>query len=155
MFRRVRFSGAISDAAMAFTSLWAIAGIFLASATVRALGRPRPWLMRSAFLLAALVHLATWRALATVRGWFNAGYLAGVKQRAIALHMAPSGSLVPFAGSLLLMMGFTGIVVLPAYFLVSLVLPAVCNSAQIVPGRIATLYGVNTLAFCAGVMAES
>ena len=153
MFRRVRFSGAISDAAMAFTSLWAIAGIFLASATVRALGRPRPWLMRSAFLLAALVHLATWRALATVRGWFNAGYLAGVKQRAIALHMAPSGSLVPFAGSLLLMMGFTGIVVLPAYFLVSLVLPAVCNSAQIVPGRIATLYGVNTLAFCAGVMA--
>ena len=153
MFRRVRFSGAISDAAMAFTSFWAIAGIFLASAFVRALGRIRPWLMRTAFVLAALVHLATWRALATVRGWFNAGYLAGIQERARALHMAPGGTLVPFAGSLLLMLGFTGAIVLPAYFFVSLVLPAVCNTAQATPGRTATLYGLNTLSFCFGILA--
>jgi spermidine synthase len=153
MFRRVRFSGAISEAAMSFTSFWAIAGIFLASTTVRVLGRPRPWLMRSAFLLAALVHFATWRLLPTVRGWFNAGYFAGVRERALALHMTPSATLVPFAGSLLLILGFTGAIVLPTYFLVSLVLPAVCNSAQPVPGKIATLYGMNTLAFCAGILA--
>jgi len=152
MFRRVRFSGAISDAAMAFTSFWAIAGIFLASALVRALGRPRAWVMRGAFLAASLVHLATWRGLATIRGWFNTAYLDGVRQQALALHRTPSSNLVPFAGSLLLMLGFTGVIVLPAYGLVSLVLPGVCNAAQPVPGRVALLYGLNTLMFCAGLL---
>src|SRR5262249_4511567 len=67
MFRRVRFSGSMSDASMAFTSFWAIAAIFLASATVRVLGRPRPKLVALAFTAAFALHLVCWTALHSVR----------------------------------------------------------------------------------------
>lgn len=153
MFRRVRFTGAISDAAMAFTSFWAIVAIFAASWTVRVL-RPSPDRTRLAFLAAGVVHLVTWIELPQVRAWFNEGYVQAMRARAVSHPEVDLNQVVvyPFAGSLLLLLKFTGALVFPAYYLVSLHLPAICNALQTERRSLGLAYGLNTLAFCAGLL---
>jgi hypothetical protein len=154
MFRAVRFAGAISDAAMSFTSFWAIAAIFAASWTVRALGRPRPGVVRFALLGVLLAHLATWRWLPEIRGWFNEWYAGAMAGRAASHPEVDLRTLVvyPFQGSLLVMLGFAGAVVFPAYYLASLLLPTLCNALQGDRRHLGPAYGANTIAFCAGAV---
>jgi hypothetical protein len=152
MFRTVRFAGAITDAAMSFTSFWAITAIFTASWLVRSLGRPRPWLVRTALSGALLAHAVTWLNLPEIRGWFNDRYMAWVAANA---HLDPTvaqATIYPLSASLLLLLFFTGAVVFPAYFLTSLLLPSVCNAAQAQKQHLGMAYGLNTVAFCAGAV---
>ena len=156
MFRCVRFSGSMSDASMAFTSFWAIAAIFLASATVRVLGRPRPKIVALAVTAAFALHLVSWTALHSVRSTFNELYMSQVRSQQIPAGLDPNSITVyPFASSLWLLFGFTCVLVLPAYYCISLVLPTVCNMLQGARRHLGIVYGVNTLAFCAGAIAFS
>ncbi len=152
MFRAVRFAGAITDAAMSFTSFWAIAAIFAASWTVRALGPPRPWLVRSALAGSCLVHAATWIWLTDIRRWFDRRFVDWVTSQA---HLHPdvaNPSIQPLGASLEHLLLFTGVIVFPAYYLASLPLPAVCNASQAQKRHLGGAYGLNTLAFCAGAV---
>jgi spermidine synthase len=149
-FRAVRFAGAITDAAMSFTSFWAIVAIFLASAFVRWLGRPRPWLVRCAVVGALLAHFLVWQHLHEIRGVFNQRYMDFVVSHADVDPGVRDATIYPLSASLLLLLGFTGVVVVPAYFLISLLLPTVCNAIQANGGHLGLAYGLNTLAFCTG-----
>ncbi|MGH7741205.1 MAG: hypothetical protein ACRENS_04210 [Candidatus Eiseniibacteriota bacterium] len=151
MFRANRFAGAISDAAMSFTSLWAVLAIFAASLVVRSLGRPRAFVIRFAIPAALIVYAGTWLQLHAIRGLFNQQFLAWAAQHA-RLHpdLARAASIYPLSGSLWLLLGFTGAVVFPAYGLISLLLPTLCNAAQAGREHIGRAYGLNTLSFCAG-----
>lgn len=152
MFRAVRFAGAITDAAMSFTSFWAIVAIFLASWTVRALGKPKPMLIRVAVIGALLVYAVTWSQLHEIRGWFNNRYMGWLAEQVHHNPLVAELEVFPFSASLLVALGFTGAVVFPAYFMVSLLLPTVCNMVQGKREPIGRAYGVNTLAFCAGAV---
>jgi len=150
MFRAVRFAGAITDAAMSFTSFWAIVAIVAASWTVRALGRPRPVLIQASVIGALLAHAVTWTQLPAIRGWFNQRYMDWVANR---VHLDPSvadATIYPLSASLPLLLGFTGVVVFPAFYCISLLLPTVCNVVQGSRSHLGRAYGLNTLAFCAG-----
>jgi spermidine synthase len=154
MFRCVRFSGSMSDASMAFTSFWAVAAIFMASATVRALGRPRPRIIAFAFAAAFALHLLSWLALHSVRGAFNDLYLNHVRSQPLPPGLDPASiTIYPFASSLWLLFGYTGVLVVPAYYCISLTLPTVCNLLQGDRRHLGIVYGVNTLMFCAGAIA--
>jgi hypothetical protein len=153
MFRAVRFSGAITDAAMSFTSFWAIAAIFLASWTVRALGAPKLWVVRGAAIGALFVYALTWSSLPELRGWFNERYMAYVAEHVGSDPSVANVTIYPLSASLTLLLGFTGAIVFPAYYLISLMLPTVCNAAQAQGQHLGRAYGWNTVAFCLGAMA--
>jgi spermidine synthase len=152
MFRAVRFAGAITDAAMSFTSFWAILAIFLASWTVRALGRPRLAVIRFAVLGSLLAYGATWIFLHTFRGWFNSLYMSHVAANVHSNPAVANMQIYPLSASLLVLLGFTGLIVFPAYYLISLLLPTVCNMIQGRNGHLGFAYGINTLAFCLGAV---
>src|SRR5262249_24964554 len=137
---------------MSFTSFWAIVAIFAASSVVRLLGRPRPALMRFAILGSLLAHLFTWEELSVLRSWFNAQYMDWVAANASRDPDVVNATIFPLSASLPLLLGFTGVVVFPAYFLVSLLLPTTCNAIQAARGHVGRAYGLNTLAFCAGAV---
>jgi len=48
---------------------------------------------------------------------------------------------------------FTGLFVFPAFYLLSLLLPHVCNAVQADKRHLGVIYGANTLAFCLGILA--
>jgi predicted membrane-bound spermidine synthase len=153
MFRAVRFAGAITDAAMSFTSFWAIVAIFAASWTVRALGRPRSWIIAAAPLLALIVYALTWLNLHETRGFFNNVFMARVTAEAgLNADVPVATSAYPLSGSLGLLLAFTGVVVFPAYYVVSLLLPTLCNLVQTRGEHIGRAYGLNTVAFAAGAV---
>jgi spermidine synthase len=154
MFRRIRLAGGNSDVAMSFVSFWAILAIFIASWTVRALRLPRLAVLKVAFAAALVVYAVGWHFVYDVRealaGWYMRSVLAGVPPEAAAA----AGRLQFFAlqGSLPLLLVFVGVFVFPAYFLVSWLLPAVCNRIHGDRRHLGVAYGVNTLAFCAGMV---
>jgi spermidine synthase len=152
MFRAVRFAGAITDAAMSFTAFWAIVAIFLASAAVRALGRPRAFMVRFALLGVLAAHAITWLRWPMIREWFNQRYMAWVAAHAHADPSVAEAIIYPLSASLPLLLAFTGVIVFPAYFMVSLLLPTVCNAAQSRKQHLGLTYGLNTLAFCLGAI---
>lgn len=153
MFRAVRFAGAISDAAMSFTSFWAIVAIFVGAWTVRSLGNPKPLLLRTALLGGGITYAVTWYHLQDVRSWFNQRFIDWASERVQETpDIVHAASVYPFSGSLLLLFAFTGVVVFPAYYLVSLLLPTICNILQGGREHLGRVYGVNTLAFCVGAV---
>src|SRR5262249_12882021 len=152
LFRAVRFAGAITDAAMSLTSFWAITAIVLGSCTVRALGQPRSFVVRGAIPAALAVYALTWRSLATIRGWYNAHYMTWLATHTPQGAIAPGVTVYPFSASLAVLLGFTGVVVFPVYYLLSLLLPTICNALQDRREHLGIVYGLNTLAFCAGAV---
>jgi spermidine synthase len=153
MFRRVRLAGGNSDVAMSFVSFWAIVAIFLASWTVRALRQPHLAVLKAVFAAALVVYALGWYFVYDLRealaGWYVRAALGGMSPAEAA-----AGGLKFFAlqGSLPLLLLFVGVVVFPAYFLVSWLLPAVCNRIHGDRRHLGVAYGINTLAFCAGMV---
>jgi spermidine synthase len=157
MFRRVRLVGATSDVSMSFISLWAILGIFLGSWTVRALA-PRLSHIKIAFAAALAAYALTWRFAFPIRDWLNARYFASLSKLAASGESPPAVGdilLFPLHGSPLIVLAFTGAFVFLTYYLVSLLLPTVCNRLQGSGRHLGAAYGLNTVAFCAGLMAFS
>ncbi len=154
MFRRVRFVGANSDVAMAFVSFWAILAIFLGAWTVRALRDPRLSLVKGAFAAALVLYAAAWRFVYPVRDWLNARYARSVLASLSPDEAGSAATLAffPLHGNLLLLLAFVGIIVFPAYYLVSWLLPVVCNRLHGHRRHLGIAYGMNTLAFCVGMV---
>jgi spermidine synthase len=119
---------------------------------VSALGKPRPIVVRLAILGALVVHAATWHWLPEIREWFNARYAAWLAGHLTAHPELAKATVYPLSGSLPLLLAFTGVVVFPAYYLVSLLLPTVCNAVHGERDHLGRAYGVNTLAFCVGAV---
>lgn len=129
LFKRISFLlGASPGATMTFVSFWAILAIFLASALVRALPGFRLLHIKLGFLFAAAYYLLAWdyREFIVTHNW----------------PVSPFGLLL-----------FTGIYVFPPYFLISLLLPYLCNRAQAQHRHLGLVYGLNTCAFCLGLLA--
>ncbi len=126
MYQRVYFTGLQHSAAMAFVSFWAIVGIFAASFTVRACRGVDLVKIKAAFLWALLVYMLTGRWAYSI------------------LHGLGSSGLPEVLVQLL----YIGILVLPAYYFVALLLPYVCNRMQGNHRHLGLAYGLNTVAFC-------
>ena len=128
LFKRVSFMlGASPGATMSFISFWAILAIFLASTLVNALPQLKMVHIRVSFVLALLYYFLIWR-----------------------YHNVLVQALWPF--SLPGLLRFTGIFVFPPYFLISLLLPWVCNRLQAERLHLGIAYGFNTVAFCVGLL---
>ncbi len=154
MFRRVRFVGANSDVAMAFVSFWAILAIFLGAWTVRALPRARLPLVKGAFAAALVLYAAAWRFAYPIRDRLNARYVRSVLASLSPEEAGSAATLAifPLHGNLPLLLAFVGIIVFPAYYLISWLLPVVCNRLHGDRRHLGVAYGANTLAFCVGLV---
>ena len=132
LFKRISFLIQVSPGAtMSFISFWAILGIFLASVLV----------YRSARLTLAVIKLCFVAALAY--------YLVAWQLRDLIIyptlfHSTPAHLLF-----------FTGIYVFPPFFLISFLLPYTCNLLQTRRQHLGLAYGLNTVAFCVGLIGFS
>jgi len=123
MFRRVRFLGGYSNSAMSFVSFWAILAIFVGSSIIRKLASMQLKHIKIAYTAAFLCYFATWKSLS----------------------MFDETNMVR-------LLSFSGLVVFPSYLLTSLLLPYVCNRLQDRHRHLGLAYGLNTLAFCVGMI---
>ena len=136
LFKRVSFlAGAAPGATMTFVSFWVVLATFLASVAVHRLPMLRLDAIRIAFLAAVGLYFAVWH----YRWW-------------IVLRVESGSSLIWFPSSLVSLFVVTGAFAFLPYFLISLLLPFVCNQIQADRRHLGLAYGVNTLAFCAGLV---
>ena len=151
MYKRIAFVGANTSAAMSLIALWAILAIFLASSLVSVANRLK------------LIHVKLLTGFSLVFyaiAWWNAYqiiYLITKGNHEEAIRSNPDLALNPIWATqswsgLHQVMLFEGVMVLPAYFFVSLLLPYVCNRIQQNRRHLGLAYGLNTLAFCLGVV---
>lgn len=152
MFKRIDFLSSGNSALMALISFWAILAIFLASWTVRVLPAMRFSWIKVAWTVAFLGYLGTWVYRGAIEKGFAvleraSGQAAGGEQQIAAA--AYHGGLLDSLGHSIL---YVGVWVFPAYFCVSLLLPYVCNRIHAQRKHLGLAYGLNTLAFCAGLV---
>ena len=140
MFKRIGFIVVLNPGAtMSFISFWAVLGIFLASTIVRCAQGLRLAHIKVAYGVSALYYLTLWQFSDELT------YLVGDPPGANGVHHFPV--------SLSQLFLYTGIYVLPSYVLVSLLLPYVCNRLQSTGKHLGLAYGLNTMAFCLGMIA--
>ncbi len=151
LFKRITFVIELNPGAtMSFISFWAILAIFLASAGVRRLPRLPLLAIKIAFALGAVYCAATWLAIDGIRDFVE----ATVTPVPVPIQANLEGMRnLDFPSHLAQLWVFTGILVFPPYFAVSLLLPAVCNELQRRGGHLGLAYGLNTVAFCLGFLA--
>jgi spermidine synthase len=150
MFKRITFNASGSSATMSMISFWAILGIFLASAAVRALPSLKLWHIKAAFVLALVYYAAVWELTRPLIEWLKLRTVTGMLESATdpSLPLAGWG----FPSSLGQLLAFVGLSGFPAYLLISLLLPWVCNRIQGDRRHLGVAYGLNTLAFCLGLI---
>jgi spermidine synthase len=152
IFKHIRYTSFRSAAAMPLISFWAILAIFIASWTVRALPRLGLRTIAILYVLAVAYYALVWRyALPldeAILRWQSPDVelqVASDQARFIGLYVRNSGP-----GGLLLFLGLT---IFPPFYLFSLLLPAVCNRLQEAHRHLGRAYGLNTVAFCVGMLA--
>jgi predicted membrane-bound spermidine synthase len=150
----LRFLGARSDAAMAFVSFWAVLAIFAAARFVEAAPRLEAAAVRILFAAGACCFALVWTVGPPLRDWLVGRAWAGAIARATA-GLPDGGPMVSafFPSGLGQLLLFTGVLVVPPIVLVAVLLPWVCNRLQAQGRHLGVVYGVNTLAFCAGLLA--
>ena len=147
MFKRIKFAGIRTSTAMSFVSFWAVLAIFLGAAAVRGLARLRLVHIQLAYAGALVVYAATaWHLFALHDAIFGRLAPADSQSAAFAMRLFFPAGLVP-------LLAFVGALVFPALFLLSLLLPYVCNRIQSHRRHLGLAYGLNTVAFCAGTIA--
>jgi len=146
MFKRISFAIQQSPgAAMSFISFWAILAIFLASFLVHRLPRLRLWHIKIAVLGCVVYYAVAWE--------FTYTLIYALTRSNFESNMIMLAMRVPaFPASTFQLFYFVGIIVFPAYFLISLLLPYVCNRMQAKRRHLGFAYGLNTLAFCIGMI---
>lgn len=156
MFKRLQFLECNTEAAMSFISFWAIVAIFLASTLVRILPRLGLVHLRVALGLASGVYFLVGSLAYRLRDSLEAVH-ADRAREAVDEGLALAGGVVVqhFIHGLGDVLIYTGIFVLPAFFLASLVLPWACNLGQSKGLHLGHAYGLNTVAFCIGMVAFS
>ena len=124
-------------------SFWAILGIFLASTFVWRVPEMRMIHIKVAFAAAAIYFYAAWRLMYPV-------VVGRLESRYVALDSM--GMINNFPDSVAELFVFVGGCVFVPYLLISLLLPYVCNQAQSRRMHLGRAYGLNTLAFCLGLL---
>lgn len=149
MFKRIDFMSSGDSAVMALIAFWAILAIFLASWAVRVITRLDLGLIKVAWVLGFIAYASAWQFEGAIQHVFRVLESGGGPVEPQAMQLEFYGG---FLGGLLNTMVFVGIFVFPAYFCVSLLLPWVCNRMQGLDRHLGLAYGLNTLAFCAGLI---
>jgi hypothetical protein len=125
MFKRIKFAGIRTSTAMSFVSFWAVLAIFLGAAAVRGLARLRLVHIQVAYAGALVVYAATaWHLFALHDAIFGRLAPAESESATFAMRLFFPAGLVP-------LLVFVGALVFPALFLLSLLLPYVCNRIQV------------------------
>ncbi|TDJ58667.1 MAG: tetratricopeptide repeat protein [Planctomycetota bacterium] len=148
MFKRIDFISSGDSAVMALISFWAILAIFLASWSVRVTRTLDLSRIKIAWVAGFIVYAAAWQFEGVIRH----GFWLLESRSQFEPEIVQVGFYGGFLGSLFNTMLFVGLFVFPAYFCVSLLLPWVCNRFQGLHRHLGLAYGVNTLAFCAGLI---
>ena len=145
MFKRINLVVSTNPGALGpAISFWAILAIFLASAFVWRAVRLRMMHIKIAFVAAAVYFYAAWRLMyPTLIGRLTARYIP----------INHSGMINNFPDSVAELFVFVGGCVFVPYLLISLLLPYVCNQAQMRRMHLGVAYGLNTVAFCVGLVA--
>jgi spermidine synthase len=150
LFRRIGFVIELNPTAtMSFISFWATLAIFLASAAVHRLSWLRLPTIRVCFALAAVYGLMCWQYVDAIRDWVESNVLPVPVDIERSLEGLRN---LGFPTSLTQLLVFTGILILPPYFLASTLLPYACNRLQAERRHVGLAYALNTLAFCAGLL---
>ena len=148
MFKRINLVISNSPGALgAAISFWAILGIFLASAFVWRAKWLRMLHIKIAFVSAAIYFYAAWRLMYPV----IIKRLESSCAKIAICHQ--SGMLNNFPDSAAGLFIFVGGCVFVPYLLISLLLPYVCNQVQMHRMHLGVAYGLNTVAFCIGLIA--
>ncbi|MDJ0786772.1 MAG: hypothetical protein QNK05_08175 [Myxococcota bacterium] len=136
LFKRVSFLiYVVPGATMSFISFWAIVGIFLSSSLVNRLTSLTMGHIKIAYGLACLYAAGVWQLGDRIKVWID-----------------PNVAVTDFPQSLLHLLAFVGIFTFPPFFLISLLLPFVCNELQRRGHHLGFAYGLNTVAFCVGLV---
>lgn len=144
MFKRINLVVSNSPGALGpAISFWAILGIFLASTFVWRVKRLRLVHIKIAFVSAAIYFYAAWRLM-----------------YAVVIHRLESrydpsngpGMINNFPDSVTELFLFVGACVFVPYLLISLLLPYICNQVQLRRAHLGLAYGLNTVAFCIGLI---
>jgi spermidine synthase len=144
MFKRVNLVVSNSPGALGpAISFWAILGIFLASTFVWHARRLRMVHIKIAFVAAAIYFYAAWRLM-------YPSLIHRLESRYTPIDA--SGMINNFPDSVAELFVFVGGCVFVPYLLVSLLLPYICNQAQMHRIHLGLAYGLNTLAFCIGLV---
>jgi predicted membrane-bound spermidine synthase len=148
LFKRISFVIELNPGAtMSFISFWAILAIFLASTVVNRFPRLTLGHIKIACLTALIYFVLASSLIDEIMAMVHTGLVTFpvpvVEQRA---------ALDGFPKNLTDLLIFAGILVFPPYFLISLLLPYVCNRLQGRGQHIGVAYGLNTLAFCTGLI---
>ena len=146
MFKRIGLVVANNPGALGpAISFWAILGIFLASALVWRMKRLRLVHIKVAFVVAAIYYVAAWYGMYPAVTALEAAH--AVPEAAVLLFRVNT-----FPGSVGELFLFVGGCVFVPYLLISLLLPYVCNQVQGGHGHLGLAYGLNTVAFCIGLI---
>ena len=150
LFKRMWFYGASSGSAMVFISFWSILAIFLASATITRWPRIRLTHLKITLTLGLLVYAVSSRFAYQTRDLFLDRYRAGLPgDHPTLLEDVPVAVLSdPYFAFV-----YVGLFTFPVIYLLSLLLPYACNTAQGDKRALDLTYGANTLAFCPGMVA--
>jgi spermidine synthase len=147
MFKRIKFAGIRTSTAMSFVSFWAVLAIFLGAALVRGVARLRLVHIQIAYAAALVVYAATaWNLYALHDAIFGSLAPADTQSAVFPMRLFFPAGLVP-------LLAYVGAIVFPALFLLSLLLPYVCNRIHSHRRHLGLAYGLNTVAFCAGTIA--
>ncbi len=144
MFKRVNLVVSNSPGALGpAISFWAILGIFLASTFVWNATRLRMIHIKIAFVSAAIyLYVAWWLMYPSVINRLESRYTP----------INQLGMINNFPDSVAELFVFVGGCVFVPYLLVSLLLPYVCNQVQMRRMHLGLAYGLNTVAFCIGLI---
>lgn len=156
MFKRIGFISTKSTALMSFISFWVILAIFVGSTLVRNLAWLRLTHIKIACVAAAAGYWIAWENAYPIIGWMlRRTYDAETIHAAIiryGLQDNPAGLPMAFPASLTQLLAYTGIFVFPVFLALSMLLPYVCNRLQAYRRHLGMAYGLNTLAFCIGLV---
>jgi spermidine synthase len=146
MFKRISFAMQTNPGAvMSFISFWAIAAIFLGSAAVRLSTRIRLVHIKIALVACVIAYWTAWQ--------FMYPLIQALSRRNFSPEMTLlAESFLGFPASTFQLFYFVGAFVFVPYFLVSLMLPYVCNRIQAQRKHLGLAYGLNTVAFCIGMI---
>lgn len=146
MFKRISFVLQTSPGAvMSFISFWAILAIFLGSTLVRLRTHIRLFHIKIAVVACVISYAVAWRFMYPLIGTLSRNNF----DRDLSLL---AETFPVFPASTFQLFYFVGVLVFVPYFLVSLLLPYVCNRIQAQRRHLGLAYGLNTVAFCIGMI---
>ena len=144
MFKRIDLVVSNSPGALGpAISFWAILGIFLASAFVWRASCLRMIHIKIAFVSASIYYYAAWRLMYPV-------IVHRLESRYMPIN--EMGMINNFPDGVTELFVFVGGCVFVPYLLISLLLPYVCNQVQLRRVHLGLAYGLNTVAFCIGLI---